>query len=61
MKKVKKEKVIGPVVPVSYNRSILAAFEKQAKGKVRFHLENIYRMANSSLFRLVHYVISSFH
>ncbi|PIC33671.1 hypothetical protein B9Z55_013567 [Caenorhabditis nigoni] len=33
MKKVKKEKVIGPVAPVSYNRSILAAFEKQAKGK----------------------------
>ncbi|CAL2040089.1 unnamed protein product [Caenorhabditis brenneri] len=37
MKKVKKErngKSIGPVEPVSYNRSILAAFEKQSRGKI---------------------------
>uniref|UniRef100_A0A1I7UNS6 Fanconi-associated nuclease n=1 Tax=Caenorhabditis tropicalis TaxID=1561998 RepID=A0A1I7UNS6_9PELO len=34
MKKAKKEKFNGPVEPVSYNRSILAAFEKQSRGKV---------------------------
>ncbi|EGT55939.1 hypothetical protein CAEBREN_30423, partial [Caenorhabditis brenneri] len=37
MKKVKKErngKSVGPVEPVSYNRSILAAFEKQSRGKI---------------------------
>lgn len=34
MKKVKKEKVVGPIRPVSFNRSIVAAFEKQSKGKM---------------------------
>ncbi|EFP08211.1 hypothetical protein CRE_16875 [Caenorhabditis remanei] len=33
-KKEKKEKVLGSVGPVSYKRSILAAFEKQSNGRI---------------------------
>lgn len=34
-KKEKKEKIIKPDGPINFNRSIMAAFEKQSRGKVR--------------------------